>query len=590
MTENDNLGFDAMPVLEVRELSIQYPNQLRAVHNVSFTLNKGDCLAIVGESGSGKSTIAKAILGLTPSGTQIDGRILFRGSDINQLSTRELKDLRGKSIGFVGQDPYASCNPVYRVKNNVTEAWSAHGLKVQSQEIAKRLSALGIRNAAVQADLYPHQWSGGMLQRAEIAAASAHRPHLIIADEPTSALDSNLASFMLDLIASLGSTVLMISHDLVLVSQSAQQIAVCYAGRMVECGAARTVTSEPRHPYTQALLEAIPNPACEFPPSLPGTIPDLRKPVVGCVFHNRCPHAWEACRKKSPDFTNGVACHLNNGQGSLQWKRGISIRKSTQGNTSEAPVAELINVTRYFRHRGKKKPVFENISLRMYPGEIVGICGPSGVGKSTLLKVVAGIEPPNSGQISYDRKPVWRCGTLTTKRVYPRNGFSMSVFQNPYTSIDRRWPIWKTITEPMRAPHRNSNLNRIDYQAVAKDLLKTVGLNHLKGTEKPAELSIGQCQRISILRALTANPALIVADEPTSALDVTTAAGIYRLLRARADQGTSIIIVSHDETALQSLCDRLYRLNNGKLNVFGTIRTIKNRCEATQPENPRSKI
>jgi peptide/nickel transport system ATP-binding protein len=300
------------PTLEIRNLVVTYRDGCQAVRGAKLTVYPGQSVALVGESGCGKSTIGRAILGLLPKGANCSGSIRVGGVDMLPAKPAQLRALRGSIVGYVGQDPFATCDPLHTVGHHVREAWTAHRLRPPT-DLAARLAQLAIPNAAERLAERPHQWSGGMLQRASIAAATAHQPQLTVADEPTSALDTDLANGVLRTLREASMSLLVVSHDLSLVAAHADIVAVMYAGRIIETGAARAVLEHPRHPYTRALIEAAPNPGHGLPTELPGAPPDLRWTVQGCPFQPRCEMARTECASTDPELIDNVACLVVSG-------------------------------------------------------------------------------------------------------------------------------------------------------------------------------------------------------------------------------------------------------------------------------------
>jgi peptide/nickel transport system ATP-binding protein len=558
-------------VVRCRDLHVRYVNGAHAVRGIDFALAPGECLALVGESGCGKTTIARAILGLLPPNAQVSGEIILGTQAISAADPALLQRIRGREIGFVAQNPFAACNPLDRVERHVAEAWHAHGQTPPPGRIATLLSALGIHQAAEQIRRYPHQWSGGMLQRATIAAAAAHQPVLIIADEPTSALDADRADSTLAALRATGAAILLVSHDIGVVQRHADRVAVCYAGRIVEIGACAEVFAHPRHPYTKGLLAATPRTAQGMPIPLAGTPPPLTEAIGGCAFAPRCAFAQPACLHHDPPLHNGVACpvlHPPDGANAISIVRepeALPPPKGTLRSSLLTPVVEARHVAQHYGRGLRTVYAVREASLAVHPGEIVGIAGPSGCGKSTLLRLLATIETPSSGEVWLNGELATRGGSQRLFSAAARNGFVMPIFQDPLGSLDRRWPIWRSLTEPLTASHRAERPDEQRRRVIARERLAEVGLAHIDLEARPGELSVGQCQRIAIARALTAEPRLLIADEPTSALDASVAAAILRLLAGAAQNGTTIVIVSHDRPLLDVLCDRVLTMEEGVL-------------------------
>jgi oligopeptide/dipeptide ABC transporter ATP-binding protein len=295
-------------VLRLIDLQVSYRSGAQAVRGVTLDLAQGRCLGVVGESGCGKSTIALAVLGLLPPKTMVRGSILVSGLDVAHAPKRAVRALRGTVIGFVAQDPMRSFDPLMSVASSVEEAWKAKHIRPGPAAAAQALERLGITDAERRGRQLPHQWSGGMLQRAAIAAAAAHQPRLIVADEPTTAIDADRAESILSAIRATGTTVLLISHDLSLIGRYSDEVAIMYAGKIVEHGPARQVLEQPQHPYTAALLAAAPRPGYGLPRALPGDPPRLDRPIHGCSFAPRCSFATVRCSETEPHLNDGAAC------------------------------------------------------------------------------------------------------------------------------------------------------------------------------------------------------------------------------------------------------------------------------------------
>jgi len=490
------------PILQFSNVSVVYADGFRAVQNVSFTVEKGECLAIVGESGSGKTTLARAALGLLPRNAKISGSIKIGETEIVGASEKTLRKMRGLVAGFVAQEPFSAFNPLAKIFDHICEAWRVHSLKPDAPDIFNALEKLDIENAAWISRKYPFEWSGGMLQRAVIVASAAHQPKIIIADEPTSALDTSRADSILTNLRETKSALLIISHDINLVQRHADKIAVFFNGEIVESGETTQIFENAKHEYTKKLLSDVP----------------------------------QTSKFENPKIKSEI-------------------------------VLEAKNLSKIYGNAGNKSHAVKRADLIVRSGEIVGISGASGSGKSTLLRLLATIETPTSGEVYFENELATNGDSAKLFCRKARNGFVMPIFQDPLSSLNKNWKIWRIITEPLNAKHLAERFSRAKKRELARKILTEVGLGEIDLETKPTRLSVGQCQRISIARVLTANPKIIVADEPTSALDVSVAQIVMKLLQKIAECGTAVIIVSHNESLLKLFCHRVLQMRDGILSA-----------------------
>jgi peptide/nickel transport system ATP-binding protein len=597
-------------LLEVDDLEVGYhvrSGVLLALSGVSFGVRPREIVGVVGESGCGKSTLASALLRLLPPNGEIrGGRVVFRDRDLRKLSAEELRELRGREIAMIFQDPLTSLNPTFTVGRQMIDVQRAH-LKSDRATLRRRalelLEQVGIPDAAERLDDYPHQFSGGMRQRIMIAMALLLEPALLIADEPTSALDVTLEAQIVELLRRLrdshGTAILFVSHDLGVISQLCDRVVVMYAGRAVEQGSVEQVFNAPRHPYTQALLAAVPSARHrgERLATIPGRVPSLSALPTGCRFHPRCPHAQDVCTRDEPrDLAlpdgSRVQCHIYDeasgyprekiASGGAVTVRAVAERTASavgaDTSTPAAPVAgealvRIESLRTYFddssgvlaRLTGARRPpvrAVDDVDLELRRGEVVGLVGESGSGKTTLGRAILGLAPATAGRIVFDGQDV---AGLSRRRLRELRRRAQMIFQDPYSSLSPRLRVSYLLSEPYRINHMPA-----PQQHSIDELLAMVELSSEQASKYPHELSGGQARRVGIARALALSPEFLVADEPTSGLDVSAAAAILNLMKDLGrDLGLTYLVITHNLGVVGYIADRIAVMYLGQIVEIG---------------------
>lgn len=519
-------------LLTVDSLCVSFGRDLpegTAVRDVSFSLQAGRCLAIVGGSGSGKSVTSRAIVGLAGRRAHVHARQLtFAGTDLTALDDRSWRRVRGKEIGFVLQDALVALDPLRPVGKEIGEALRLHRAVASREELERRVVALlelvGVPEAAVKARQLPHQLSGGQRQRALIAAALALDPRILIADEPTTALDVTVQAQVLGLLEEAklrGKALLLISHDLAVVSRIADEVLVMHEGKVVERGSADQVFEDPQHTYTRQLLDAVPS--ARLRGSRPSRLPAAR--------------AW-----KPP------------------------LRSQEQSpSTFPSVVLSAANLVKRFKGPdGVLRTAVDGISFELRSGETLGVVGESGSGKSTMARLALALDLPDEGAVLFQGR-AWT--TLTERDRRARRRAISVIYQDPLNSFDPRWSVGHIISDSLA---RDVESRDERYERVV-ELLDLVGLSPALLDRRPLELSGGQRQRVAIARAIAPRPAVIVCDEPVSALDVLIQAQVLDLLTdLKAHLNMSYIFISHDLGVIRQLSDRVMVMRQGRVVETGT--------------------
>ena len=550
------------PLLEISDLEVAFRSStglVPAVRKANLTLYPGQSVAIVGESGSGKSTLAHAVIGLLPgTGRVTGGTIRFQGRDITHLGTQELTALRGSSIGLVPQDPMSNLNPVWSIGFQVKEALRANGLAgvaddrlahliaehtehtertddadkpVPSagghidvnEQVALLLEQAGLPEASRRAKQYPHEFSGGMRQRALIAIGLAARPRLLIADEPTSALDVTVQRRILDhlqgQIRSLGTAMLFITHDLGLAAERAEHIVVMHRGRVVESGPSIEVLQDPRHPYTRRLVQSAPS-----------------------LASHRIESAHAAGIKVTEDE--------------------LGVRPIAEDADEILRVEHLTKVFDVRGARGEARTLkaVDDVTFGVRRGTTTALVGESGSGKSTVANMILNLLDPTEGKVFHNGVDL---STLGPKELFALRRIMQPVFQNPYGSLDPMYSIYRVVEEPLRV-HRIGTAK--EREARVAELLDMVALPRSVMRRYPNELSGGQRQRVAIARALALKPEIVVLDEAVSALDVLVQAQILRLLaELQTDLGLTYLFITHDLAVVRQVADDVVVMQHGRV-------------------------
>ena len=533
-----------MSLLEVNNLRIEYPSRhgvFAAVKSLSFSIERGEIVGVVGESGAGKSTVGNAVIDLlSPPGHVASGEVFLDGQKISGLSNEEMRKVRGSKIGFIFQDPMTSLNPLFTVEHQLKETIHAN-MKVSDSEAYDHALSLmkqvGIPQPENRLKQYPHQFSGGMRQRVVIAIALAGEPDLIIADEPTTALDVSIQDQILSLIRQLciehNVGCMLVTHDMGVVSNVTDRVAVMYRGELVEIGPTAKVLGHPEHPYTRSLISAVPRSDIKLD----------RFPLVSYIE--------EAAEHQPLDIKN-------------HWLGQREEHRQYTGPLLNVDNVNLRFVTKdsLFESRREYIQASNNVSFQIHEGETFGLVGESGSGKSTIARVIAGLYQPNEGKVTFEGVDLTALKSEKERR--PLRRAMQMVFQNPYTSMNPRMRVFDIVAEPIRFHHLTQN--EAETRSVVNDLLDHVGLGREAGLKYPHEFSGGQRQRISIARALATRPRLLICDEPTSALDVSVQAQILNLLKdLQAELGLTMLFISHDLPVIRQVCDRVGVMQMGKL-------------------------
>jgi peptide/nickel transport system ATP-binding protein len=595
------------PILAVEDLHTHFFTDhgvVRAVDGVTFHVHAGETLGIVGESGSGKSITAKSVIRLIEEpGRIVSGAIEFRGRDVVTLDPDALRKLRGGEVAMVFQDPMTSLNPVLRIARQLVETMVEHGRYTRRTALARAVDLLGRMgiNAPRRAiDSYAHQFSGGMRQRVMLAMGFSNDPVLLIADEPTTALDVTIQAQILDLLrglnADFNTAIILISHDLGVVANICSRIVVMYAGEVVEEGPAEKLLADPRHPYTWALLNAVPRLDRHMPGqrklvTIDGAPPDPARWPPGCRFRPRCPFAIDACGEHPAleTFADGRAarCWVTQrggtlpavGAGSAAPSAPASANTGTRASVSYAVAGaasamrgerllEVRDLKKHFPLAGSApfgKPrvlhAVDGVDLTVFKGETVGLVGESGCGKSTLGRLIVRLHEPTAGTIAYGGIDITTAGAAAIRPLRRR---MQMIFQDPYASLNPRMTVGRILGEPLRLHGMTTDATATD--ARVRELLDVVGLPAQAAARFPHEFSGGQRQRISIARALAVSPEFIVADEPISALDVNIQAQIINLLVDLQQRfALTYLFIAHDLAVVRHVSDRIVVLYLGKV-------------------------
>ena len=566
-------------LLDVRGLSLSIDTDegtLEALSDITFTLERGETFALVGESGCGKSLTAASLMRLLPENARVTaGEIRLGGRELLSLTEREMREVRGAKIAMVFQESSTALDPVMTVGDQLVEMIRAHRAVSAAEarkEASEWLERVGVSLGGDALSRFPHELSGGQKQRVMIAMALSARPDVVIADEPTTALDVTLQAQILKLLKDLqketGLTLLLITHDLAVVKQTADRLALMYAGEIVETATVADFFSSPRHPYAGALLNALPDTDRKKTlHPIEGTVPTLAPPPAGCRFRARCPRATEACTRH-PDLSDGphpVRCFFPDEN--LYESTEESLLEDLRDN--RPAVLEISNLTVTYGSRrwwkpDAAKPAVRGVSLTLAEGETLALVGESGSGKTTAVMAALGLLGPKARVTGSVR--------LLGRDVLGASGENLRllrrtaqiIFQDPFSSLDPRMTVRETLEEGMIALHPEwSSEERLER---VRKLLRETGLPESAAERLPHAFSGGQRQRIAIARALSVEPRLIVCDEPTSALDVSVQAQILNLLsRLQKSFGLSYLFITHNFGVVRHVADRIAVMRAGEI-------------------------